>query len=40
MCKEYVFAEKLENGAKAKYRRKMKAVCLGELDNRNKCAEY
>lgn len=32
MCKGYEFAEKLENWAKAKHRRKMYVL---ELDNRN-----
>lgn len=35
MCKWYVLAEKLENGVKTQ-RRKVEAVFLGELDNRNK----
>lgn len=36
MGKGYVFAEKLKRKIKAKYKRKMKVVCPGELDNRNR----
>lgn len=39
ICKGYVFAEKLGRKIKAKCRRKMKAVCLGELDNRNRSVQ-